>query len=367
MSKMDVANSQKFLSFSKDEQDVIKAGIDLFKHYLFLNKKDSRYAEYAQGKTYEEKQELFSKSLMTEAFKRAGVPQSFDNATMLQSPNVKWAMFALVSEVLNVIVPSTVIDNFGQFAEVRNVGWGDNLKFTIPNPNLFVVSKIANGIRKGEPQRLYNSELTLTPVPHDVTIQEDFYRVLAGKVNFGEWITRLGQSVETQISTDVYNAFYNSYTNLNASFKEAAFASDAFVKLAQRVEASNRGARVGVFGTRIALSKVVPNANFTNFGAGAGEEYIRMGFLGNYMGQNLYMLDQRIKPNDSAYSFAIADDSLYFVSLGADRPVKIGFEGTPIINQTQIGQNADNTLDYSYQQFWDTAIATSAKFGVMRV
>jgi hypothetical protein len=303
---------------------------------------------------------------MKEAFTKVGMPYSTD-PRMTTMPHVQHMAFALISEVLNVVIPATVLDNFGQFAEVRNGGWGDNFKFTIPNPNLFVVSKIGNGIRKGEPQRLYSTELSLTPVNHDVTIQEDFYRVLTGQVNFGDWISRIAQSVETAISTEVYNAFYGSYSGLITNFKEAAFDSTAYVKLGQRVQAANRGAKVAVFGTRLALSKVIPNASFTNYGTGLGEEYVRMGFLSNYMGFDHYMLDQRVVANDPTYSFSIADDALYFVAVGADKPVKIGFEGSPVIYQSSQGVNADNTLDYSYQQMWDTAVISSQKYGIMKV
>lgn len=369
MSKMNVINTPTYAKFSKEEQDVVKAGVELYKHYLYLNKKDSRYAEYANGKSYEEKEKLFTESVVKESFKRAGVTQSsFSDDVMMRNPNVQWAMFALISESLSVIIPSTVIDNFGRFAEVKNVGWGDNLKFNVPNPNLFVVSKLGNGIRRGEPQRIYESELILTPVLREVTIQEDFYRILAGKVNWGEWVTRIALSIETQISTDVYNSFYSSYDSLNANFKEATFDKDAFVRLGQRVEASNRGARVSVFGTRLALSKVVPDTDFGKVGYGLGADYIRTGYLTNFMGFDLYMLDQRIKPNDPDYNFSIADDSLYFVSTGTGAPVKIGFEGNVLINNNmQHGANADNTVDHNVQYMWETALISSARHGIMRV
>jgi hypothetical protein len=59
---MTVENSKRFLTFNKDEQDVVKAGIELYKHYLFLNKKDQRFTEFAAGKSYEEKQKLFTET-----------------------------------------------------------------------------------------------------------------------------------------------------------------------------------------------------------------------------------------------------------------------------------------------------------------
>lgn len=368
MSKMNVYDTPKYRAFTKDEQDIVKAGVDLYKHYLFVNKGVSKFKEFAEGKSYEEKEKLFNESLIRESYNRAGVAGSgFNDTIMMQNPNVKWAMFALISETLNVIIPSTVLDNFSQFAEVRNVGWGDNLKFTIPNNDLFIVSKIGNGMRRGEPQRLYNSDLVLTPEAHEVTIQEDIYRILAGKVNWGDWITRIAQSFETKISTDVYNTFYNSYESINPAFKEATFNKDAFVELAQRVQAVNRGAKVSVFGTQIALSKIA-DAAFTNTGSNLRDDYIRMGYMTNYLGIDLFKLDQRIVPNDPEYKFSIADDSLYFVSTGTEAPVKIGFEGQVMINnQGQYGANADNTVDHNVQSFYDVALASSAKHGVMRV
>ncbi|QSF43532.1 hypothetical protein [Paenibacillus tianjinensis] len=366
MAKMDVINSGNFLRFNKDEQDVVKCGVDLYKHYLYTNKSKTQYAEFAQGASYEEKEKLFTEGLMREAFKRAGVANAgFKDEVMMRSPNVQWAVFALLSETLSVIIPNTVLNSFERFAEVRNGNWGDNFKFTIPNPDLFVVSKTAQGIRRGEPQRIYNGEVFLTPSPREITIQEDWYRVVAGKVNFGDWVTRIAQSVETDITTMVYSGLYGSYAGLNANFKEATYDKDQFVKLAQRVSAANRGAKVTVFGTQLALSKVVPNENFANFGVGVGEEYIRMGYLGSMFGVDTLMIDQRLKPN--SFDFAIADDSLYFVCMGTDRPVKIGFEGSPLIIQDTATANADLTQNYTYQQSYDAMVATSARYGIMHV
>lgn len=371
MAKYNIIKTPTFLTFSQEEKDIVEAGVDLYQHYLYVQKGDNRYAEKAQGKSYEEKEKLFNEGLVREAVKRSGLTFSdgYDiEAVVARHTAVRDQMFALISETLANIIPNTVLDEFGRFAEVRNAGWGDNFRFEIPNPNLFVVNTVADGIRRGVAQRLYNGEALLTPVNHEITIAEDLHRILAGKVNWGDWVTRISQSVQTKISTEVYEQLYNSYSSLNPNFQEAAYDPEQFVTLAERVEAANGGARVSVWGTRTALSKVVPDDEFAKFGyVGLGEEYNKIGYLGVYRGVNTFLISQRIKPNDPDYNFAIDDDAIYFVSMGADRPIKVGFEGSPLIFQSNSSGNADLTQSYTYQQKWDTKVITSSKYGIMKV
>ncbi|NLY47347.1 MAG: hypothetical protein GX053_15405 [Tissierella sp.] len=363
--------SARYFSFTKDEQDVVTAMVDIYKHRLYdINpQKYGKYASSAQGKSYEEKVKLFNEALIKEAVKRSGIQlPSYSADVVVRHTAVREMMFDLISEALTIIFPNTVLDQFSQFAEVRNVGWGDNLKFTVPNNALFVVSRMGNGVRRGTPQRLYNSEVILTPETHEVTIQEDLYRLLSGKVDWADWISRAALSLQTDITTMIYKQFYNSINNLNASFKAAAFDTTDFVELAQRVSAANGGARTTVWGTQLALSKVIPDADFKKYPyVGAGEEYLRNGFLGNYMGTDLFMIDQRIIPNDPDYNFAINDDVLYFVTMATDKPVKVGFEGSATVFDANPRESADLTQNYTIQMRYDAIIATSSKYGAMIV
>lgn len=363
--------SNRFTSFSAKGQHIIAAGLDLYKHYLYNTNKDrySKYSENAQnGLSYEEKEKTFNKNLIDEAIRQTGLNIEVTQSTFARHTVVRDSLFALVSEVLATIIPETILDQFANFAEVRNVAWGDNLNFRVPTPGLFVVSKLSNGQRIGEPQRLYDSNYILTPVNHDVTIQEDLYRVLTGQLNWGEWITRIGISVQTAITTEIYAKLTNSYDNLNASFKETGFDMDSFVQLAQRVSAANMGAKAVVFGTQVALSKVIPSADFSKYPyLGIGEEWAREGFMTRFAGVDMFLIDQRLVANDPNYNFAISDDMLYVISVGTDKPVKIGFEGEPIVNQLQPQQTADSTFVYSYQHRWAADLITSAKYGLIKL
>jgi hypothetical protein len=365
-----VLKSHRYFNFSDAGKSIVEAGVDLYKHYLFVQKGDLRFAENAKGKSYEEKQELFNKSLIKEAVAQSGLvfANGYDVEKIVRNPVVFSTMFQLISETLTNIIPSTILDQFGQFADVRMAGWGDNFRFEIPNPNLFVVSTFADGIRKGKPQRLYASEEYLTPKNHVITIQEDLYRILAGKVNWGEWITKISLSVQSKISTEVYDALHDSFDDLNANFQEATFDADTYVTLAERVEAANGGARVSVWGTRAALSKVIPADAFKNSGdLGLSEEYNRIGYLGQFRGVNSFLINQRVDTNDAGFNFSISNDRVYLVAMGVDRPIKVGFEGEALIFQNTNSANADLTQDYTFQQKWDTKVITSSRYGIVKV
>ena len=360
-----------YLNFSKDDQDIVKAMIDIYKHYLYNKnpKKYGKYTDVAKEKSYEEKVDLFNKAIIQQAVKVANLNVSKNSVEeFLRYTTVREAMYALISEALAVILPNTVLDEFEQFAEVRNVGWGDTLKFKIPNNGLFVVSQVAKGVRRGTPQRLFDSEVIINPIPHEITIQEDLYRLLTGKVDWADWINRAAISLQTDITTMIYKQLHDSVTNLNPKFKAGSFDVEDFVEIAQRVKAANGGARVTVWGTQLALSKIIPSEDFKKYPyVGTGEEYLRNGFIGNFMGVDLFMFDQRIVPNDPEYNFAIDDSTIYFVTLATDKPVKVGFEGTTLIWESNSRENADLTQTYTIQMYYDAKIATSSKYGAMTV
>ena len=310
MSKMTVLDSKRYLNFSKDEQDVVKAGIELYKHYLFTNKGKKEFAEFAVG-NFEEKQNLFTESLMKEALKRTGLNMEFSKETAFKKKSIREEAFALVAEVLDVVIPSTVADSMSGFVNVLNANYGDSFLINVPNNDLFVVSELADGIAYGKPQRLYKNQVTLIPTNKNITIEEDFYRVIAGKVNFGDWIVRVALSFETKLYSDIYSALTGTYASLPAQQKKATYTQDGFVTLAQTIEGLNRNAKAVAFGTKLALSKVLPSDASIKFGL--GQEYNGQGYLGEFMGVSLVELPQVVQPQTDG-TLLLDDNTIIFAS-----------------------------------------------------
>jgi len=355
------------LKFASKTEDFYSAWIDYFNHYRAVNFKAN--VDYDNTKSFEEKTKKLHTAIEEKIGEIAGINNTgFSDTVWKTNPNYRWATFAVIGSMVDIVIPDVVANDFMQFAEVRNGGFGDTFVFDIASSDLFIVTKGANGKRHTFAQRQFNGQVTLIPEPRFVTVEEDLYRILCGKRNLAEYAMKCALAMEKELSIDVYKAINDTYDKLPTNFnnlKEAGFTTDAFVKLAQRVQAANGGARCVVFGTKLALSKILPTDSYLKMQL--GDIYNRMGYLTTFMGVDLFEIPQKIDDTTEDYSFALEDDKLYFISTGVQKLVKIGFEGdtTPITD----GQyaNANLTQTTTLQKRWAVGIATNAKYGIMDV
>ena len=363
-----VLNFSRNVAESEPLKDIVNAGVELVRHYQFENKigeKHSQYAQFAKGASYEEKNQIFNDSFSKAIASLSGLGSvGLTEFQFRNNPVVQTLTYAVVSQILDIILPQTILDNFYRLAEVKNVGWGDSLVFKVPSRNIFEVSKVSHGVRKGKRQRLGTSDITINPVMHEVTIYEEFYRIASGKTDFGMYVSNVAIAFETKITTDIYSSLYDSYSSLGTEYKvNAAFAQEDFIQLVQRVKAANRGAQTICLGSKVALGNILPDNN--NLKLGLGQEYIKMGYLASAFGVDFLELDQRITPNTD--DFAINNTDLYVISLGMDKPVKVGFEGETVIKANNFGDNADLSMEHTILKAYEAKVATSAKYGIYRL
>jgi hypothetical protein len=352
------------LVFSNGNVDLYKAWGDYFNHYRAINFKTN--VDYDRSVSFEEKTEKLHKTIEARIGEVAGINNTgFSDAVWKTNPNYRWATFAVIGSMIDMVIPEVVVDDFMQFAEVRNGGFGDNFVFDIASSDLFIVTKGANGKRHTFAQRQFNGQTSLVPEPRMVTVEEDLYRVLCGKSNLAEYAMKCALAMEKELSIDVYKAINDTYATLPANFNEASFTVDGFVTLAQRVQAANGGARCVVFGTKLGLSKILPSNDYLK--TQLGDTYNRMGYLTTFMGVDLFEIPQKIDDAAGDYSFALENDKLYFISTGVQKLVKIGFEGETITITDGQYANANLTQATTLQKRWAVGIATNAKYGMMDV
>ena len=352
------------LKFSNGNVDLYKAWGDYFNHYRAVNFKAN--VDYDRSVSFEEKTEKLHKTIEARIGEVAGINNTgFSDAVWKTNPNYRWATFAVIGSMIDMVIPEVVVDDFMQFAEVRNGGFGDNFVFDIASSDLFIVTKGANGKRHTFAQRQFNGQTSLVPEPRMVTVEEDLYRVLCGKSNLAEYAMKCALAMEKELSIDVYKAINDTYATLPTNFNEASFTVDGFVTLAQRVQAANGGARCVVFGTKLGLSKILPSNDYLKMQL--GDTYNRMGYLTTFMGVDLFEIPQKIDDAAGDYSFALEDDKLYFISTGVQKLVKIGFEGETITITDGQYANANLTQATTLQKRWAVGIATNAKYGMMDV
>lgn len=354
------------MDFKERYKDIVKMGTDLY----YGNYEPQRYLKFS----LEESQSIFTKTLMEEAAKLANV--SFDPKTQkldfytYSNPLFKHALFQLTSIAIDAIVPKVITDQFDRFAEVRNAAWNEQLIFEVSSPDLFTVSKAANGTTNVRRQRLDKRSVKLSPTMRVVKVYESIYRILSGQVNWAEYVNKVALSLATEIKNDIYTAIYDSYDATDSTyFYTGSFDGTTFNTMVAHVQAACGGLKPICYGTKLALAKVAPTAGYTAYPGLMSQNMLDQlnmsGYLGRFQGTDLIEIEQAHKPNSD--TFAVSDSFLIIIPSGADRIVKIGFEGETIITESQANMAADQSIEHTVQKAWDVAVLSSGKFGIYRL
>ena len=110
--------------------------VDYYNHYRAINgSKNVEYQKYSfddeSGKEVElsfaEKEDKLNSALKREIMRVAGITnfEAFPVSTWQTHPTLRWATFAVVSAMIDMILPNVIVDTMGAFSEVRNIGLGD--------------------------------------------------------------------------------------------------------------------------------------------------------------------------------------------------------------------------------------------------
>lgn len=343
--------------------DLLVAFEDYYNHYKVetMGKK----ASYDNSVSFAEKTNALHESIENVVKSMSGAQNvtGFSEAVIRSNPTYQWATFAVVNAMVDAVVADSVNDNFARFAEVRNVGFGDSLAFDIKPSDLFITTKAGNGKRHAFAQRQFNGQATLIADNHMITVEEDLYRILAGKRNLAEYAVKVAMSVEEAMMDEVYNALNDTYSALPTQFKEASFTQSSFITLAQRIKAFNGGASVAAFGTQAALASVLPTNDYLKMGL--GQEYTRTGHLGSFMGINLFEMEQKADWTSSTYATKVDDTRIYLVSSSNDKLIKVGIEGDTISIVDNATSNATLTQKQTMHKRYGVGLISSAKFGIV--
>ncbi len=356
---------ERVLGFTDESNiNLHKRFADYFNHYKAIN--FGAKEDYDKSVTFEDKTRKLHEAIEAEIGKVAGVNGTvLSDAVWKSSPMYRFATFAVISSLVDMVIPDVIMDQYYQFTEIRNGAFGDSFVFDIKSSDLFTVSKNGNARRHIAANKQFTGQASLIPENRAVTVTVDWYRVVSGKENLAEFAMKVALSFEDEIAKDIYAALSTSYDSLTANFKEAAFTEEAFKKLVNRVTAANGGAKCLVYGTNVALGSVLPSSDYLKLGL--GETYVNIGYLPVFFNTPLMVINQKIDWDSADYDFAISDDELFFISPGSQKLVKLCFEGdTLTVLDNQLG-NANLEQQVTLQKRWKVGIVSNSKFGIMKV
>jgi hypothetical protein len=323
--------------------------------------------------SFSQKEDEMNKVLRDEIIRQAfnGINPTENSVLPLEAwathPNLSWATSSVVSAMIEMVLPDTIIDSIGSYTDVKSGDWGDSFSFDITPRDLFVVSKQGRDRRTTELRKQYKGQVTVVPEPRQLSAGVALYRVLSGKESLAEFVAKVVRSLESQMTVDVYNTFATAMAALptspaNTALQVTGYTQQSLVALAQRIGAWNGGNQPIVMGTRLALANIVPaNANYRY---DIESDYVKIGYIRTISGYDIMMLPQ-VAAWNTPFTTAIDDSKLWIVSPSASKLVKLCLEGSTLSNVSTTFQNANLTQSFSITKSYGTAIATSAIAGVI--
>lgn len=349
---------------------------DYFQHARSLNgAKDAEYQKTTttpDGKTVEisfsEKEDKMNAALRKEIMRIAGInsTEGLPLEAWSTHPTLRWASFAVVSALIDMILPETMIDTIGMYTDVRNIGWGDSAAFDVKPRDLFAVSKAGRAKRTTELHKQYSGQVTVTPEPRQLAVSVSLYRVLSGKESLAEFVMKAVRSLETQMTYDVYSVFATAMDALSntatTGLRVAGYSQGEFVRLSQAVTAWNGGAKAVAIGTQAALANILPAD--ANYRYDLVSEYVKMGFVRNFQNTDIIMLPQ-VADYTTPFGLKLADNRIWFVSPSAQKLVKLVLEGSTLAYTDDPYKNANLMQNSNLVKSYGAAIATNAVAGTI--
>lgn len=342
---------------------------DYFRNYREANGLAKKNFEYDKTVSLEEKDTKLNKAILAAVEKYTGTkkPEELSFEAWANFSNVKEMTFAIVSAMIDAVLPETIIDDIGLYTDVRNGAWGDSFAFDVKPRELFTVSQSGHGKRTGFIQKQFKGTKTLLPVNHEVTVETSLYRVLAGKESLGEFSVKVVRSIESQMTYDCYDAMHAALTavSMPSELKLTGFTQDSAIKLAQTVTAWNGGHTAMFVGTKNALNKILPyNANYRY---DLESDYVKIAHVKEFGGFALMELPQIADYSSTNFGLKLDDSTVYVISPTADKLVKLGLEGATLSYTSKVEGNANLTQDATFQKAWDAQVITSAIAGSITV
>lgn len=349
---------------------VFEQAIDLFNHYM--DKDGKKGLRYSHKYSFEAKSNALHKTMLREINKLSGSTNN-DILTPRQQfsdPMKKWATFALVSALIDPIIPDTIIDSIGMFTNVQTGGYGDSFKYDIESNDLFYVSKAGRGTRHPEAKKTFKGQITIIPEEHDVSTFASLYRLLSGQENLAVFAMKCARAMETEIAYDAYKTFdtvmatlpSDSTTGAGDGLKISGIDSTEIIKLVEKVGAFNSGNKPIILGTKAAVTQLLPSD--PNYRYTLDSDYVKLGYVKDYYGADVIALPQKADWQ-TPYKTLINNNVLYVLSPASQKPVQLAIEGETLSIADDTYQNANLTQQITFKKMWGVDVASNATYGLI--
>lgn len=268
-------------------------------------------------------------------------------------------LFELISTVINEVVPQRVIEQYGQFADVRNFAQGDKPIFSVKTSNKSKqrAKKFVTKVGLAGVYEVFKLDGYTLEVPTEAwggAAQIGIEEYLDGRIDMADVVEVIQDGLNECVYREIakaLKAIVNGLPNTNKK-SDNTFVQSKMDSLLQVADAYGKAT---IYCTFEFAATMVPDNNWIS-----NEQKNAMwntGYLANYKGHNVVILPNSFEEagygdNPTANTIKVLDPSwAYIIPTGADKPVKVAFEGDALVREWE---NRD----------WSREIQTYKKFGI---
>ena len=246
----------------------------------------------------------------------------------------KNTIFSLIEETIEDVLPARVMEQYGQFAEIKTFNQGDKPIFT---------QKITQASRRRAKQFIGKVGLAglyevfkLDGTSYEVTTnaiggaaQIGFEEFLDGRVDFADVLDIVLEGLDACIYVEIEKQLRGAIGSIQIANKssQGSFIQQEMDRLISIADSYGKSA---IYCTYEFAATMVPDAGWVS--DELRNQRWNNGYIANYKGHNVIVLPQSYE--DETNMVKVIDPSFaYIIPVGAEKPVKIALEGGTIVDE----------------------------------
>ena len=247
-------------------------------------------------------------------------------------------VFALIEQTIDDVLPVKVLQQYGQFAEIKTFAQGDRPVFT---------QKVTTAAKRRAKQfitkvglagryEVFKLDGKTYEVPTSAfggAAQIGFEEFLDGRVDFAEVLDIVMQGLDECVYIEIERALKGAVTSLQAANKYSGngFSEREMDKLLS--VADSYGIRSTIYCTYEFAATMIPSDSWAS--SSMKEEKWNNGYLANYKGHSVVVLPNSYEDETNTKKVIDPQYAWIIPTGGNDKPVKVAFEGATCVREAE--------------------------------
>lgn len=248
----------------------------------------------------------------------------------------KNTIFSIMEEIITDVLPKRVLEQYGQFAEVKTFKQGDKPVFrqkiteaSKRRAKQFITKVGLAGIY--EVFKLDGQEYTVETSAFGGAAEIGFEEFLDGRVDFADVLDIIMTGLDECVFLEIERALKASVNQLTpANIVTATGFNEA--EMDRLISIANSYGNATVYCTEEFASTMIPSDANGRWSDNMRDEYWSTGYFATYKKTRIVILPNSYE--DDTNSVKVIDPAYaWIIPAGAEKPVKIAFEGQTIVDE----------------------------------